>query len=79
MYEFSIKNMDIDILDDVANKYNNTNHSLIKIKPVGVTSSTYIDFGIENNDRDSEFKVGDHIKISKPKNIFANGFAPNWF
>ena len=30
------------------------------------------DFGIENNDKDSEFIVGDHVRISKYKNIFAN-------
>ena len=38
-----------------------------------VNSSTYIDFAVENND----FKVGDHVKISKFKNIFIRNFVPN--
>ena len=57
--------MYIDKLDDIANKYNNTYHSTIEIKSVGVMSSTYIDFSIKNKDRDSKFKVGDYLKISK--------------
>ena len=38
-----------------------------------VKSSTYIDFGIENNDKDLKFKVSDHARISKYKNTFAKG------
>ena len=36
--------MYLDKLDDIVNKYNNTYHSTIKMKPVHVKSSTYIDF-----------------------------------
>ena len=43
------------------------------MKPVDVKSSTYIDFGVENNEKDPKFQVGDHVKISKYKNIFAIG------
>ena len=43
------KNVYIDKLDDVGNKYNNTYHSIIKMKPVDVNSSTYIDLNKENN------------------------------
>ena len=39
---------------------------------------THIDFGKEVNDKDPKFKVGDHVRISKYKNIFAKGFTPNW-
>ena len=39
----------------------------------------YIDFNKENNEEDLKFKVGDHVRISKYKNIFAKGFVPNWF
>ena len=37
------KNVYIDKLDGIVNKYNNTNHSTIKIKPIDVKSNTYID------------------------------------
>ena len=68
----------IDKLIAVINKYNNTFYSTIKMKPVNVESSTHIDFNKENNTEDSKFKIGDHIRISKYKNIFAKGCSPNW-
>ena len=61
----------IDELDDIADEYNNTYHRTIKTKPIDVKSSTYIDFGVENNYEDPKFRVGDHIRISKYKNDFA--------
>ena len=67
-----------DILDDVVNKYNNTKHSTIKMKPIAVKDNNkrvYID---EHNEKDGRFKVGDRVRISKFKNIFAKGYAPNW-
>ena len=39
------------------------------MKPVGVKQSTYIDFNKENNKEDSNFKVGEHIRISKFKKV----------
>ena len=39
---------------------------------------TYIDFLRKVNDRDPKFKVGDHVRISKYKNIIAKGYTPNW-
>ena len=65
--------MSIDKLSDIVNEYDNTYHSKIKMKPVDVKSSTYIDFDKENNDKDPEFKVGYHVRISKYKTIFAKG------
>ena len=65
--------MYIDKLDDIVNKYNNTYHSTIEMKPVNLKSSIYLDFGIENNDKDPKFKVGDYVRISKYKNIFGKG------
>ena len=41
-------------------------------------NNTYIDFKKEVNDKDPKFKVGDHVRISKYKNIFAKGYTPNW-
>ena len=81
------KNVYYDVLDDVVKKYNNTKHSTIKMKPTDVKDTTkssslersnkraYID---EHNEKDSRFKVGDRVRISKLKNIFAKGYTPNW-
>ena len=66
------KNVHIDKLDDIVNEYNNTYHRSIKMKSVDVKYNTYIDFKKEVNDKDPKFKVGDNVKISKYKNIFAN-------
>ena len=72
------KKVYIDKLDDIVNEYNNTYHRTIKIKPTDVKNNTYINIGKEVNDKDPKFKVGDHVKISKYKNIFAKGYTPNW-
>ena len=72
------KNVYYNVLDDVVNKYNNTKHSTIKMKPIDVgdkNKRVYID---EHNEKDSKFKVGDRVRISRYKNIFAKGYAPNW-
>ena len=71
------KNVYIDKLDKVVNKYNNTYHITIKMKAVNVKSSTYIDFGRKNNEKDPNFRVGDHVRISKYKTIFAKAYTPN--
>ena len=72
------KNVYIDKLDDTVNEYNNTYHRTIKMTPVDVKDNTYIDFKREVNDKDPKFKVGDHVRISQYKNIFAKGYTPNW-
>ena len=72
------KNVCIDKLDDIVNECNNTNHRITKMKPIDVKDNTYIDFGKEVNDNDPKFKVGDHGRISKYKNIFAKGYIPIW-
>ena len=72
------KNVYIDKLDDIVDKYNNAKHRTVKMKPIFVKDNTYIDFGKEVNDNDPEFKVGDHVRISKYKNIFARCYTPNW-
>ena len=71
------KNVYIDKLDNIVDKYNNTYHKTIKMKPIDVEDNTYIDFE-EVNDKDPKFKVGDYVRISKYKNIFAKGYKPNW-
>ena len=72
------KNVYIDKLDDVVDEYNNTYHTTIKMKLSDVKNNIYINTDKETNDKDPKFKVGDHVKISKCKNIFAKGYTPNW-
>ena len=71
------KNVYYDVLDDIINEYNNTKHNTIKMKPkdVGNNKRVYID---EHNEERSRFKVGDRVRISKLKNIFAKGYTLNW-
>ena len=72
------KNVYIDKLDDIVNEYNNTYHITIKMKPIDVKDNTYINTDKEIINKDPKFKVGDHVRISKYKNIFAKGYTPNW-
>ena len=72
------KNIYFDALDDIVDKYNNTVHRTIKMKPIEVTNDSYAEYNEDSNKRNPKFKVGDHVRISKYKNIFAKGYAPNW-
>ena len=72
------KNVYIDKLDDILEEYNNTKYGTIKMKLIDVKDNEYVDFGKEVNDNDPKFKVGDHVRISKYKNIFAKGSTANW-
>ena len=72
------KNVYIDKLDDIVGEYHNTYHRTIKMKPVDVKDNTHIDFEKEFNDKNRKFKIGDHVKISKYKNIFTKGYTKNW-
>ena len=73
-----LKNVYIDKLDDIVDEYNNTYHTTIKMKPIDVKDNTYINTSKEINNENPKFKVGDHVRISKYKNIFAKGYIPNW-
>ena len=72
------KNLYIDKLDDIVNEYNNTYHPTIEMKPIDVKDNTYINTDKEINNKDPKFKVGDHVRISKYKNIFGKGYTPDW-
>ena len=48
------------------------------MKAIDVTSDSYAEYNEDSNKKDPKFKVGDHVRISKYKNIFAKGYAPNW-
>ena len=62
----------------IVSEYNNIYHRTSKMKSLDVEDNTYIDFEKEVNDKDPKFKVGDRVRISKYKNIFAKGYATNW-
>ena len=72
------ENLYIDKLYDIVNEYNNTYHEAIKMKPVDVKSGNYVEYNVNFNDKYPKFQVGDHVRISKYKNIFGEGYTPNW-
>ena len=72
------KHIYFDVLDDIVEKYNNTYDNTIKMKPVDLKSDSFAEYNKKSNEKDPKFKVGDHVRISKYKNIFAQGHAPNW-
>ena len=71
------KNVYIDVLNDIVNKYNNTVHRTIKIKPIDVINDSYVEYNEKPNKKGPKFKVGDCVRISKYKNIFAKGYVLN--
>ena len=71
-------NVYFDMLDDVVNKYNNKVQRTIKMKPTDVTSNSYAEYNEDSNEKDPKFKIGDLVKMSKYKNIFAKGYNQNW-
>ena len=72
------KNVYIDNLEYIVNKYDNTYHSTIKMKLVDVKSNTYINSSKKINNEDPKFKVSDIVRISKYENIFAKDYVSNW-
>ena len=72
------KNVYFDVLDDIAKNYNNTVYRTIKMKSVDVKDNTYVDSKKEVNDKDPKLKVGNYVRVSKYKNIFAKGYTPTW-
>ena len=48
------------------------------MKPIEVTDDSFAEYNVESNKKNPKFKVGDHVRISKYKNVFAKGYAPNW-
>ena len=72
------QNVYVDVLDDIVNKYNNTIHRTIKMKPIDVTDDSFVKYNEESNKKDPKFKVGDQVRISKYENILTKGYAPIW-
>ena len=71
------KTVYIDKLDGIVNEYNNAYHRTIKTKPVHIKDNTYFDYSEEVTDKDRQFKIVDHVRISKYKNSFVKGYTPN--
>ena len=59
------KNVYIDVLNDIVNKYNNTIHRTIKIKPIDVTNDSYVEYNEKSNKKGPKLKVNDHVRIQK--------------
>ena len=72
------KNVFFDVLDDIIDICNNTAHRSIKMKPIEIASGSYAEYNKDSNERDPKFKVGNHVRISKYKNIFGKGYTQNW-
>ena len=73
------KNVYFDVLDDdIVYKYNNSFHRTIKMKPIDVNSDSYAGYYEDSNEKDPKFKVGEHVRISKYKNIFAKEYTSHW-
>ena len=72
------KNVNFDVLNDIVDEYNNIYHKTIKMKPIDIGDDYFAEYNEESNEKDPKFRVGDHVRISKHKNIFAKGYAPNW-
>ena len=71
-------NVYFDVLDDIVDKYNNTAHRTIIMKPIDLKDHPYAEYNEYFNKKDPKFKVVDHVTISKYKNIFAKGYVSNW-
>ena len=69
------KNLYFNVLDNIVNEYNNTVHRSIKMKSIDVRSDSYAEYNEDSNEKEPKFKVGDHVRISKYKNIFATGYT----
>ena len=68
------ENIYFNVLDDIVNKYNNTVHKTVGMKPIDVISDFYAEYNEEFNKKDPKLKVGDHVRVSKYKNTFAKGY-----
>ena len=67
------KSVYFDVLNDIVDKYNNAYHKTIKMKPIDVKNDSFAKYNEESNEKDPKFKVDDHVRISKYKNIFVKG------
>ena len=48
------------------------------MKPIDVGDYFFAEYNEKSNEEDRKFKVGDHVRISKFKNVLTKGYTPNW-
>ena len=72
------KNIYYDVLDDIVNECHNIYHRTIRIKPIDIANDSFAEYNEESNEKDPKFKIGDHVRIEKHKNVFTKGYTPNW-
>ena len=72
------KNVYFNDLDNIIDEHNNSIHMSIKMKLKDVKDDSFVGYIEEPNKKDPKFKVGDHVRISKYKNIFVKGYTTNW-
>ena len=72
------KKVYFNVLDDIVKNYINTIHNSIKMKPKDVKNNNLTEYLEEFNKKDPKFKIDDHVRILRYKNIFSKGYLPNW-
>ena len=72
------KNDYFDVLNDIFDEKNSTCHGTIKIKSIDVRNDSCAEYNELSNSKYPKFKIGDHVRILKYKNIFSKGYTPNW-
>ena len=67
------KKVYFDVLDDIVDKHNDTQHETIKMKHIDVKSDSYDEHNVDSNAKDAKFKIRNHVKIQITKT-----YTPNW-
>ena len=57
------KNVHFNVLDDIVDKYNNSFHISLKMKPKDVTDDSFVEYSEQSNKKDAKFKIGDNVRI----------------
>ena len=71
------QNVYYDVLDSIVDKYHNTYHNTINVKLI-VKYNSCAEYNVDSTTKNPKFKIGDYVTVSKYKNIFAEGYTPNW-
>ena len=66
------------VLDDIVKKSNGTINKSIDMKPKDVSDDVKAEYVEESNEKSARFSVGERVRISKFKNVFAKEYTPNW-
>ena len=72
------KNVYFDVLYDIVNKYNNTVHKTIKMKPIDITNDSYAEYNENPNKKDPKFKLVSMLEFQNIKTFLLRYILPNW-